>query len=476
MAGFRRTALADPAPAAMVQAGGGALAPVDGGAGQAGMQVSAQGAGALAVMTQARAEIEAAILVAKRFPRDERASTARIQAMCGRPGLAENALYRFKRGKGMVEGPSVDIARPMAAAWGNVRYGCHVISSDEERIHLRGFAYDMEANVLVETEASFARLVQRKRWSANGESSTTEWVTPDERDARELTNKHGAILERNAILKLLPTDVVEDAIARCRETMSMAAASDLTEDKREGTLKKIAGAFARFGVDQAALERKLDHSLRQITPEELAELRRLHNAIQGGQAKAEEVFAPEQAEQAASVDVGAMLGAATASESPTPQSSAGPTGNGTQVPHTDPKRPPAAAPEPAPKAEPQGAPPGPAAPRNLEEARALKAANMAKAKAALASATAAAPAPPKPIQKAAPPARTATAQELEAYRDLHRIGFEEAYGTSAVIDGLTEEQAWQSLISRGNRTEVESRLQTMMRMTDQRTVQEEAAK
>ncbi len=51
----------------------------------------------------------------------------------------------------------------------------------------------------MEIDDTFRKKIQRKR------DGQTVWVTPDERDLRELTNKRGAILERNCLLKLQPS-------------------------------------------------------------------------------------------------------------------------------------------------------------------------------------------------------------------------------------------------------------------------------
>ena len=43
-------------------------------------------------------EVEASMIVAKRFPRDEMAAINRIKATCQRPTLAAQAVYRYPRG------------------------------------------------------------------------------------------------------------------------------------------------------------------------------------------------------------------------------------------------------------------------------------------------------------------------------------------------------------------------------------------
>jgi hypothetical protein len=42
-------------------------------------------------------EVQAMMIVAKRFPRDEKASIDRIMNACSRPSLAQTAVYQYAR-------------------------------------------------------------------------------------------------------------------------------------------------------------------------------------------------------------------------------------------------------------------------------------------------------------------------------------------------------------------------------------------
>ena len=64
--------------------------------------------------TQALAEVQAAMVVAKRFPRDETAAYSAIMTACKRPSLAEQAMYSYPRGGQKVTGPSIRLAETMA--------------------------------------------------------------------------------------------------------------------------------------------------------------------------------------------------------------------------------------------------------------------------------------------------------------------------------------------------------------------------
>ena len=59
---------------------------------------------------RAMAEVQGAIVLAKRFPRNQVESLDRIQIACQRPGLAEQALYTYSRGGTEITGPSIRLA------------------------------------------------------------------------------------------------------------------------------------------------------------------------------------------------------------------------------------------------------------------------------------------------------------------------------------------------------------------------------
>lgn len=84
---------------------------------------------AMATVEEARAvqEVRAALVIAKRFPRDEVEARGRILEACKRPGLAERAMYSYPRGGTRVTGPSIRLAETLARFWGNLSYGIREI-------------------------------------------------------------------------------------------------------------------------------------------------------------------------------------------------------------------------------------------------------------------------------------------------------------------------------------------------------------
>lgn len=241
--------------------------------------------GALAVQTREQAEVQALIVSAKKFPRDEMQCYQRLLKSMTRRTMAENAEYKFPRGGKDITGPTVDLAREALRCWGNARSGLRIVSIDDEYAHVVGFAFDLEQNNYREAEDKFKILVQRK----DKFTQKTEWVKPDERDLRELCNRRGAICERNAILKLLPPDLIEDAFQAARDTRLAASRNEL-RDNKEDVLRRTLIKFDKLAVSKEMIEAWLGHEFNLITAEKFDELKIIGTSIAEGHSKREEHF------------------------------------------------------------------------------------------------------------------------------------------------------------------------------------------
>jgi hypothetical protein len=236
--------------------------------------------GAMSAIAREEGEVKAAVAMAKRFPRNELEAYNRILKSCKRPGLAQEAIYSFPRGGATVEGPSINLAKAVAGAWGNMRHGHRIVAQTEETVHIMGYAWDMETNNFASYEDDFKKLIERK-----GQG----WIKPDERDLRELITRRGAIVERNAILNVTPKDVIDDAVEECKKTMRAAASGELKQDRQQ-TIRSLVGAFEQLGVSQEMLAKNLGHDLEIVDEKEVTKLRGIWKSIADGISRRDEHF------------------------------------------------------------------------------------------------------------------------------------------------------------------------------------------
>lgn len=107
---------------------------------------------AAAETDQARgiAVVQAQMIVAKKFPRDEIRARDKIMTACARKGLAEVATYDYARGGTKITGPSIRLLEVMAAAWGNIDAGWRELSrhiADGVGVsEVEAYAWDLESN------------------------------------------------------------------------------------------------------------------------------------------------------------------------------------------------------------------------------------------------------------------------------------------------------------------------------------------
>ena len=73
------------------------------------------------MITRQAQEVQAAMVIAKKFPRDEAKAFDKIMRSCQRKGLAEQAEYTYPRGGQKVMGPSIRLAESIAQNWGKCR-------------------------------------------------------------------------------------------------------------------------------------------------------------------------------------------------------------------------------------------------------------------------------------------------------------------------------------------------------------------
>lgn len=240
---------------------------------------AAQHQNAVAESTSAReiAEVQAAMAIAKRFPRDPREAMDRILNACTRPTLAEKALYSYSRGGTDITGPSIRLAEAMAQAWGNMQIGIRELSQENGTSTVEAFAWDIETN----TRQSKVFQVSHIRHTKQGSKLLT-----DPRDIYENVANNGARRLRACILGIIPGDVTEAAVMQCEETATVSA------DVSPEGIKVMLKTFAEIGVTKDQIEAKIQSHIEAIRPAQKVNLKKIYNSIRDGMSKPEDWFEP----------------------------------------------------------------------------------------------------------------------------------------------------------------------------------------
>lgn len=248
---------------------------------------------AIAVAQQQRevAEVQGAIAIAKRFPRDVVAATDAILQACTRPTLAESALYSYSRGGADVTGPSIRLAETLAQCWGNLQFGIRELEQRAGESTVEAYAWDCETNVR-----------QSKIFQVRHERHTKKGVTrlSDPRDIYELVANQGARRLRACILGVIPGDVTEAAVQQCEATVKTKV--NVTPELIKSLLEKFAG----FGVTREMVEARIQRHMDAITPALVVQLGKIFNSLKDGMSAPADWFDVAQSPPATSDAVAAI--------------------------------------------------------------------------------------------------------------------------------------------------------------------------
>lgn len=220
-------------------------------------------------------EIQAALTIAAHRPRNQAAAFERIMQACDRPFLAEQALYTYPRGGATVSGPSIRLAEVLAQNWGNISVGIREISQTDGVSEVEAFAWDLETN-FQETKIFH---VPHERHTKKGKIKLT-----DPRDIYELIANNGSRRLRACIMSVIPGDIIDAAVERCKKTMSSG------KEPIAERIKKLILAFSEQGVKVEHIEKRLGHNMDVTMEQELVILRGIYKSIKDGMAKREDFF------------------------------------------------------------------------------------------------------------------------------------------------------------------------------------------
>ncbi len=233
------------------------------------------GGSAQALAQREIAEVQAAMIIAKKFPRDPVVAMDRILNACTRPMLAEKAVYEYGKGGQDVSGPSIRMAEVLAQNWGNMRCGVIEVSRGVGVSECLAYATDLETNFGDEKRFQVRHWIDTK---GGGRAAK------DEREIYELIANMGARRKRACIMAVIPGDVQEAAVRQCEVTLSTKV--QITDELKQSLIDK----FAAFGVTKEMLEKRIQRRMDAITPGMVVNLGKIYNSVKDGMSTASEWF------------------------------------------------------------------------------------------------------------------------------------------------------------------------------------------
>jgi hypothetical protein len=234
-----------------------------------GIQIRSEGATAATNASRAIAEVQAQVIMARKYPRDPLAATNAILAECDMPEFAKVALYNFPRGDTRVEGPSIRMAEVLARSWGNVMSGTVEVEREGDESSMLAYAWDLETNVMKRREFKVKHVRDSRK---GGKIAVTE-----ERDIYEVGANAASRRERACILALIPGHVVNASVERVKKTLATEVGDPLA--RAHMMLEKFE---KEFKVSKIQIEKRLKHRIEAISVAEILSLGQIYNSLADG--------------------------------------------------------------------------------------------------------------------------------------------------------------------------------------------------
>lgn len=241
-------------------------------------QVSGRGVGTEMMVSRQAQEVQAAMVIAKKFPRNEVESFNRIMQACKRRSLAEQAMYEYPRGTTKVTGPSIRLAEAMAQNWGNIDFGITELEQRSGESQVMAYAWDLETN----TRQTKIFAVPHVRSTKQGNKALT-----DPRDIYEMIANQGARRLRACILGVIPGDVIDAAIAQCEATLTDSNGGVPLEDLIRSSTATLQ---EKYGITIPMIEAYIGCNVKSFTMNDLMRLKRVYKSLEDGMAKREDYF------------------------------------------------------------------------------------------------------------------------------------------------------------------------------------------
>ena len=229
-----------------------------------------------ALMQRASQEVQAAVFMAKQFPRDEDVAYNRIMQATTRHKLAEGAFYKYAKGGTDIFGPSIRLAEVLAQHWGNIETGVKEIERRDGESTAEAYAWDLETNTRVTKQFTVRHIRETKNKGS--------YALTDSREIYELIANQGARRQRACILAVIPSYVVEDAVESCQQTL-----------QNDGTplnvkIEDAVNKFGSIGVTVPMLEEYAQRNVSAFDEIILNRLWGVYSSIRDGMSNVNDYF------------------------------------------------------------------------------------------------------------------------------------------------------------------------------------------
>ena len=228
--------------------------------------------------SRALQEVQGAIVMARKFPRNEAFALEKLKKTAKNLKFAEQAIYAYPRGGSMITGPSIRAAETLAAYWGNVLYGTKELSRNytEHSSEVMSYCWDMETNVRSER---FFKVSHVRETKGGGYTLTSD------RDIYEKVANEGSRRLRSSILAIIPKYVTDELMEYCEATLVGSTGKTLEE-----RISEMLEKFEQIGISKEIIEKKMGVKVDKFVAKNVVMLGYIYNSIKDNVAPATQFF------------------------------------------------------------------------------------------------------------------------------------------------------------------------------------------
>lgn len=252
---------------------------------------------AIAGAARAKAQIEAAYLVAINRPRDIDKAEKQILQACQDPTFADSAMWNRIVGREKNEatgqwedvwgeGLNIRFAEEAVQAMTNIHPSSDLVYEDEDTKVFKITITDLEANVAYSKDVTIKKTIERQKLNrgqvaiserTNSRGQIVYVVAATEMDMRNKQAAAESLVMRTNGLRLIPARIKAKAIEQIKATILA------NEKASPGVIGRLLKSFEEFGATKEQIDKLLHHDLAQVTGEEIVKLRGLYRAIKDGE-------------------------------------------------------------------------------------------------------------------------------------------------------------------------------------------------
>ena len=277
-------------------------------------------------------EIEAKILLARRFQRDVGSIKKDAIDLCKDPSFAERSYYTLfretsvppdkavawaKEHKGdpdftiidgkpdgkvwlkvrvRIQGAGIRLMEYLASQWTNLDTKRELVSEDSEKQVYRIRIWDMQTNSSQEADVVVGKVVFRK----NRDNKMLAGA-----ELQQAANSLISRVERNLLKKMIRQDVTAECFIAAQNTM-------FEENKKPDAVRKMLVAFEKVGVTEEQVRAKCGLKEGEtFTADQVTDMRGLYRAIRDEESTIEEAFSAEPQTETEKPEPEGFKGAAT---------------------------------------------------------------------------------------------------------------------------------------------------------------------